>query len=85
MSTHMKKSAPVRSSLLTKHIRGTLYLSSLAPDGLGLWFYTGDAVKTATAVEDRSDRSTSTVKSTCPGVSMMLICGLSSDRWWQLT
>jgi hypothetical protein len=26
--TQRKKSAPVRSSLLTKHIRGTLYLSA---------------------------------------------------------
>ena len=28
MSTQRKKSAPVRSSLLTKHMRGTLYLSA---------------------------------------------------------
>ena len=28
MSTQRKKSAPVRSSLLTKHIRGTWYLSA---------------------------------------------------------
>ena len=46
----------------------------LAPYGLGLRLNTGDEQNTATAPSrTRSERSTSTVKSTWPGVSMMLI------------
>jgi hypothetical protein len=42
MSTQRKKSAPMRSILLTKHIRGTEYLFALAPDRLGLRLDAGD-------------------------------------------
>jgi hypothetical protein len=73
-SKQYSKSAPVRSSLLTKHMRGTPYLSA--------WRHTVSdcgstpATPSNTATEPsrtRRERSTSTVKSTCPGVSMMLI------------
>jgi hypothetical protein len=46
----------------------------LAPDRLGLGLDAGTPSKTTTAPSStRRLRSTSTVKSTCPGVSMMLI------------
>ena len=49
-------------------------MSACRQTGLGLRLDAGDAVNTATAPSStRSERSTSTVKSTCPGVSMMLI------------
>ena len=74
MSTQRKKSAPTRSILLTKHIRGTLYLLAWRQT-VSVWGSTpATASNTATAPSrTRSDRSTSTVKSTWPGVSMMLI------------
>ena len=67
----MKKSAPMRSILLMKQMRGTLYWSAWrqtvsdcgstplhgAEDGHG-------------TVQHAQQRSTSMVKSTCPGVSM---------------
>ena len=64
----------MRSILLTKHIRGTLYLLAWRQT-VSVWGSTpATASKTATAPSrTRSDRSTSTVKSTWPGVSMMLI------------
>ena len=76
MSTQRQKSAPVRSSLLTKHIRGTEYLLAWRHTVI-VWGSTpATPSKTATAPSrTRSERSTSAVKSTCPGVSMMLI-------WW---
>ena len=74
MSTHRSKSAPVRSILLTKQIRGTSYLSAWRHT-VSVWGSTpATASKTATAPSStRSERSTSTVKSTWPGVSMMLM------------
>ena len=74
MSTQRKKSAPTRSILLMKHIRGTLYLLAWRQT-VSVWGSTpATASNTATAPSStRSDRSTSTVKSTWPGVSMMLI------------
>ena len=71
---HCSKSAPIRSILLTKQIRGTPYLSAWRQT-VSVWGSTpATASKTATAPSrTRSDRSTSTVKSTWPGVSMMLI------------
>ena len=69
-----KKSAPILSILFMKAIRGTLYLSA--------WRHTFSdcgstpfcASNTPTAPSSTlSERSTSTVKSTCPGVSIMLI------------
>ena len=72
--TALKKSAPERSILFTKAIRGTPYLFA--------WRHTvSDCASTpptaqnkATAPSNtRRERSTSTVKSTCPGVSIILI------------
>ena len=69
-----KKSAPMRSSLLTKAMRGTLCLLA--------WYQTVSdwtstpptAQKTPTAPSrTRRERSTSAVKSTWPGVSMMVM------------
>ncbi len=73
-SNEAKKSAPVRSILLMKHRRGTPYLSAWRHT-VSDWGSTPEtASNTATAPSRiRSDRSTSTVKSTWPGVSMMLI------------
>ena len=68
------KSAPTRSILLAKIRRGTLYRSA--------WRHTVSVCGSTPATESssvtapsstRSERSTSTVKSTWPGVSMMLI------------
>ena len=74
MSTQRKKLAPVRSSLLTKHIRGTLYLSACRQTFSVCGSTPATPSYTATAPSStRSERSTSTVKSTWPGVSMMLI------------
>ena len=74
MSTQRKKSAPTRSILLTKHMRGTLYLLAWRHTVSVCGSTPATASKTATAPSrTRSERSTSTVKSTWPGVSMMLI------------
>ena len=74
ISTERVKSAPIRSILLTKQIRGTSYLLACLQT-VSVWGSTpATASNTATAPSrTRRDRSTSTVKSTCPGVSMMLI------------
>ena len=70
----MSKSAPMRSILLMKAMRGTRYLSA--------WRQTVSDCGSTPATESnsaiapsrtRSERSTSTVKSTWPGVSMMLM------------
>ena len=72
--TPWSKSAPMRSILLMYAIRGTWYLSA--------WRHTVSDCGSTPATESnsaiapsstRSERSTSTVKSTWPGVSMMLI------------
>ena len=57
-----------------KHRRGTLYLSACRHT-VSVWGSTpATPSKTATAPSStRRDRSTSTVKSTWPGVSMMLM------------
>ena len=76
ISTQWKKSAPVRSSLLTKHMRGTAYLLAWRHTVIVCGSTPATPSKTATAPSrTRSERSTSAVKSTWPGVSMMLI-------WW---
>ncbi len=74
ISTQRSKSAPTRSILLTKAMRGTPYRSAWRQT-VSDWGSTPEtASKTATAPSrTRSERSTSAVKSTCPGVSMMLI------------
>jgi len=59
-------------------------LVGLAPDRLGLGLDAATASKTATAPSrTRRERSTSTVKSTWPGVSMMLSGARSSRRSWR--
>ena len=74
ISTHWSKLAPVRSILLMKQIRGTSYLLAWRHT-VSVWGSTpATASNTATAPSStRSERSTSTVKSTWPGVSMMLM------------
>src|SRR3546814_10386821 len=64
----------MRSSLLTKHIRGTLYLSAWRHTVSDCGSTPATESNTATAPSStRSERSTSMVKSTWPGVSMMLM------------
>src|SRR5471030_2765861 len=80
ISTQRWNSAPTRSILLTKQIRGTLYLSACRQTVSDCGSTPATASNTSTtATSTRSDRSTSTVKSTCPGVSMMLIVWSSHD------
>ena len=63
----------MRSSLLTKHMRGTPYLSAWRHTVSVCGSTPATPSNTATAPSrTRSERSTSTVKSTWPGVSMML-------------
>ena len=74
ISTQRWNSAPTRSILFTKQIRGTPYLSAWRQTVSDCGSTPATASNTATAPSStRSERSTSTVKSTCPGVSMMLI------------
>ena len=78
--TTLKKSAPVRSILFTKAIRGTLYLVAWRHTVSVCGCTPPTAHNSATAPSrTRKERSTSTVKSTCPGVSIMLI--LYSSVW----
>ena len=73
-SRQVLKSAPMRSILLTKQMRGTRYLSAWRHTVSDCGSTPDTASNTATAPSStRSDRSTSTVKSTWPGVSMMLM------------
>ena len=69
---HWKKSAPILSILLAKTMRGTLYLSpwrqTVSVCGSTPWLES--STQTAPS-STRSERSTSMVKSTWPGVSMM--------------
>ena len=67
-------SAPMRSILLMKQSRGTLYLVACRQTVSLCASTPSTAEKTTTAPSrTRSERSTSAVKSTWPGVSMMLI------------
>ncbi len=73
-SRDIRKLAPTRSILLTKQMRGTRYLSACRQTVSDCGSTPATASNTATAPSStRSDRSTSAVKSTWPGVSMMLI------------
>mmetsp|Transcript_33942 Transcript_33942/g.95515 ORF Transcript_33942/g.95515 Transcript_33942/m.95515 type:complete len:233 (+) Transcript_33942:2722-3420(+) len=76
LSTARNGSAPERSSLLMKVRCGTLY-RFICRCTVKVWLCTpATPHSTSTAPSStRSARSTSMVKSTCPGVSMMLI-------WW---
>jgi hypothetical protein len=71
--TTLKKSAPSRSILLTKAMRGTWYLSACRQTVSVCGSTPPTEQKTPTAPSRTlSERSTSMVKSTCPGVSMIL-------------
>ena len=78
ISTQLKKSAPVLSSLLTKQILGTLYLSACLHTVSDCGSTPATPSKTATAPSKTlRDLSTSIVKSTWPGVSIIFIlCSL---------
>jgi hypothetical protein len=68
------KSAPMRSILLTKQMRGTRYLSAWRQTVSGLGLDAGDRVEHGDgAVEDAQRALDFGVKSTWPGVSMMLM------------
>ena len=74
MSTQRQKSAPVRSILLAKTKRGTWYLSAWRQTFSDCGSTPATPSSTTTPPSStRRLRSTSTVKSTWPGVSMMLI------------
>ncbi len=74
ISMQRGKFAPIRSILLTNAMRGTPYLSACRQTVSDCGSTPATASKQATAPSStRSDRSTSAVKSTWPGVSMMLI------------
>ena len=71
-STTLKKSAPARSILLTNAILGTLYLFACLQTVSDCGSTPPTAQKTDTAPSSTlSDLSTSIVKSTCPGVSII--------------
>ena len=74
VSIECRKSAPTRSILFMNAMRGTRYLSAWRHT-VSDWGWTpATASNTATAPSStRSERSTSAVKSTWPGVSMMLM------------
>ena len=73
-STTIRKSAPTRSILLTKIILGTSYLLACRQTVSVCGWTPDDAQRTTTAPSGtRNERSTSIVKSTCPGVSIILI------------
>ena len=72
--------APVRSILLMNASRGTRYRFIWRSTVIDCDWTPATAQRTRTAPSrTRSDRSTSTVKSTWPGVSMMLI--FLSSHW----
>ena len=72
--TESSKLAPMRSILLMKAMRGTRYLSAWRQTVSDCGSTPATESKTATAPSrTRRERSTSTVKSTCPGVSRMLM------------
>ena len=74
ISTQLKKSAPVLSSLFTKQILGTLYLSACLHTVSDWGSTPATPSNTATAPSKTfNDLSTSIVKSTWPGVSIILI------------
>jgi hypothetical protein len=72
-STTLKKFAPERSILFTKARRGTLYLVAWRHT-VSDWGCTPPTAQYTMQAPSstRIERSTSMVKSTCPGVSMML-------------
>src|SRR4028118_271394 len=76
MPTHISKFAPVRSSLLTKHMRGTLSFSAWRQTVSDCGSTPATPSKQATAPSStRKLRSTSMVKSTWPGGSVVVVRG----------
>ena len=77
-ATTEKKSAPIRSILFTNASFGTPYLSACRHT-VSLWGCTPPTAQNTATVPSRtrSERSTSTVKSTCPGVSIMFTWNVS--------
>ena len=74
VSIECRKFAPTRSILFMKAMRGTRYLSAWRQTVSDCGCTPATASNTATAPSStRSERSTSAVKSTWPGVSMMLM------------
>ena len=74
VSITCSKSAPALSILLTKQMRGTLYLSPCRQTVSVCGCTPDTESNSATAPSStRSERSTSAVKSTWPGVSIMLM------------
>ena len=80
-STTWSKLAPVRSILLTNAMRGTSYFLAWRQTVSDCGWTPATPQNTAIAPSStRSERSTSAVKSTCPGVSMMLTrCSMPSN------
>ena len=78
--TTLKKSAPALSILFTKAILGTLYLFACLQT-VSDWGSTPELPQKTTTAPSKTlkDLSTSIVKSTCPGVSIILI--LCSLNW----
>ncbi len=73
--------APARSSLLMKQMRGTPYLSACRQTVSDCGSTPATPSNTATAPSStRKERSTSIVKSTWPGVSMMLMRCSTPER-----
>ena len=74
ISTVRKKLAPMRSILLTKHMRGHLVLVGLAPDGLGLRLDAGDRVEHGDRTVEHAQRALDLDREVdVAGVSMMLM------------
>ena len=74
LSTARPKSAPILSSLLTKQMRGTPWRRAWRQTVSDCASTPATPSKTATAPSStRRLRSTSAVKSTCPGVSIRLM------------
>ena len=74
LSTDISKSAPTRSILLMNARRGTLYFVACRQTVSDCGCTPATPSKTAIAPSStRNERSTSAVKSTWPGVSMMLM------------
>ena len=73
-ATPASKSAPVRSILLMKQRRGTRYLSAWRQT-VSDWASTPSLASNRATIPSstRRDRSTSAVKSTCPGVSIRVM------------
>jgi hypothetical protein len=66
---------------------GDMIVVGLTPDGLGLGLHAALGAQNGHRAVQHAQRAlTSTVKSTWPGVSMMLMLAIPSrSRWWRRT